>query len=51
MDMWKTLMYQKISLALLQRKLNDRDYLWSAILGIKLKLGILKCQLNNYLCS
>lgn len=48
MDIWKTSVSQKFSLDLLQIKFNGRDDLWYAILGVKLKLEILKCQLNNY---
>ena len=48
MDIWKISVSQKFSLDLLQIKFNGRDDLWYAILGIKLKLEILKCQLNNY---
>ena len=48
MDIWKISVSQKLSLGLLHIKLNGRDYLWYATLGIKLKLEILKCKFNNY---
>lgn len=48
MNMWKILVSQKLSLGLLHIKFSGRDYVWCAIIGVKLKSEILKHQLNNY---
>ena len=37
MDRWKTLVSQKLSLGLLETKLNGKDYLWCAILEVKVR--------------